>query len=58
MKFSFLAVSYGIATVMSSGVVSALTPEVIILGTCFLLGGLTAGPPWSEAPGRIRELSN
>jgi hypothetical protein len=58
MKFSFLAVSYGIATVMSSGVVSALTPEVIILCACFLLGGLTAGPPWSEAPGRIRELSS
>jgi len=57
MKFSLLAVGYGIVTVMSSGIVSAFTPEVIILCTCFLLGGLTAGPPWSEAPGRIRELS-
>ena len=57
MKVSFIAVSYGIVTMMSSGMVSAFTPEVIILSICFLLGGLPAGPPWSEAPGRIKELS-
>lgn len=56
MKLSFLAVGYGIVTVLSSGMITAYSMEVVILCVCFLLGGLTAGPPWSEVPGRMHDL--
>ena len=57
MKNSFLAVGYCSLVVVMSGALTALTLEVHLLFVCFLLGGLTSGPPWEDVPNEICSLS-
>jgi hypothetical protein len=56
MKLSLLAVIFIIFAVILSGILTVLTLECGILSVCFLLGGLTEGPPALNPPGSMRGL--